>query len=135
MSIHHTGGWHATNMSAFKLAHEYAREGMSAYVRLQEDEFANQSLGYTAVRHQSEVGTGYFDRVLNTISGGEASTAALKGSTEEQQFTAHVNEAPVFAILLVISDCLCHKRPSSGAADGANTGIALIDRSRFFSIA
>ena len=88
-------GWHATNMSAFKLAHEYAREGMSAYVRLQEDEFANQSLGYTAVRHQREVGTGYFDRVLDTISGGEASTAALKGSTEEEQFTSHVHQTPV----------------------------------------
>lgn len=90
-------GWHATNMSAFKLAHEYAREGMSAYVRLQEDEFANQSLGYTAVRHQREVGTGYFDRVLNTISGGEASTGALKGSTEEEQFTSHVHQAPALA--------------------------------------
>jgi isocitrate lyase len=90
-------GWHATNMSAFKLAHEYAREGMSAYVRLQEDEFANQSLGYTAVRHQREVGTGYFDRVLNTISGGEASTGALKGSTEEEQFTSHIQQTPLFA--------------------------------------
>jgi isocitrate lyase len=90
-------GWHATNMSAFKLAHEYAREGMSAYVRLQEDEFANQSLGYTAVRHQREVGTGYFDRVLNTISGGEASTGALKGSTEEEQFTSHIQQTPSFA--------------------------------------
>lgn len=90
-------GWHATNMSAFNLAHAYAREGMTAYVRLQEDEFAKQPLGYTAVRHQREVGTGYFDRVLNTISGGEASTAALKGSTEEEQFTSHIQPTPVFA--------------------------------------
>ena len=90
-------GWHATNMSAFNLAHAYAREGMSAYVRLQEDEFAKQSLGYTAVRHQREVGTGYFDRVLNTVSGGKASTGALKGSTEEEQFTSHTQPAPVFA--------------------------------------
>ena len=79
-------GWHATNFSAFKLAHEYAREGMQAYVRLQENEFADQPLGYTAVRHQREVGTGYFDKVLMAVSGGKASTAALKGSTEEEQF-------------------------------------------------
>lgn len=80
-------GWHATNLSAFQLAHEYAKVGMPAYVALQEEEFANQEIGYTAVRHQREVGTGYFDKVLNTISGGEASTSALKGSTEEQQFS------------------------------------------------
>ncbi|MBX9951694.1 MAG: hypothetical protein K2Y39_21165, partial [Candidatus Obscuribacterales bacterium] len=79
-------GWHATNMSMFNLAHGYAREGMPAYVELQEEEFASQPLGYTAVRHQREVGTGYFDQVLMTISGGTASTAALKGSTEEAQF-------------------------------------------------
>jgi isocitrate lyase len=81
-------GWHATNLGAFKLAKDYAKEGMTAYVRLQEEEFSSQSLGYTAVRHQREVGTGYFDRVLNTISGGEASTSALKGSTEEEQFAS-----------------------------------------------
>lgn len=80
-------GWHATNLSAFQLAEEYARVGMPAYVALQELEFASQDKGYTAVRHQREVGTGYFDKVLNTISGGVASTAALVGSTEEQQFT------------------------------------------------
>ncbi len=81
-------GWHATNMSAFKLAHGFAKEGMSAYVRLQEEEFSSQEIGYTAVRHQREVGTGYFDQVLMAISGGEASTRALKGSTEEEQFSA-----------------------------------------------
>jgi isocitrate lyase len=90
-------GWHATNMSAFRLAHEYAREGMTAYVRLQEDEFASQKIGYTAVRHQREVGTGYFDQVLNTISGGAASTSALKGSTEEEQFTSHAQPVPALA--------------------------------------
>lgn len=79
-------GWHATNLSAFSLAQAYAEKGMPAYVRLQEEEFASQSLGYTAVRHQREVGTGYFDQVLMTVSGGAASTAALKGSTEEEQF-------------------------------------------------
>ena len=81
-------GWHATNLSAFQLAEAYAKVGMPAYVTLQEEEFANQSNGYTAVRHQREVGTGYFDKVLNTISGGKASTAALTGSTEEEQFSA-----------------------------------------------
>lgn len=87
-------GWHATNMGAFNLAYDYAREGMAAYVRLQEQEFASQSLGYTAVRHQREVGTGYFDQVLNTVSGGAASTSALKGSTEEEQFTPHGEVVP-----------------------------------------
>jgi isocitrate lyase len=81
-------GWHATNMSAFKLAHAFSREGVAAYVRLQEEEFGSQELGYTAVRHQREVGTGYFDQVLMTVTGGQASTTALKGSTEEEQFTA-----------------------------------------------
>lgn len=86
-------GWHATNMSMFNLAHGYARTGMSAYVELQEEEFASQAEGYTAVRHQREVGTGYFDQVLMTISGGAASTAALKGSTEEEQFDANAKVA------------------------------------------
>jgi isocitrate lyase len=73
-------------MSAFKLAHAFARKGMSAYVELQEQEFASEDLGYTAVRHQREVGTGYFDQVLMAVSGGKATTGALKGSTEEEQF-------------------------------------------------
>jgi isocitrate lyase len=81
-------GWHATNLSAFQLAQAYAKVGMPAYVELQEEEFAIQSNGYTAVRHQREVGTGYFDQVLNTITAGQASTAALVGSTEEEQFTS-----------------------------------------------
>jgi isocitrate lyase len=80
-------GWHAINLSAFQLSKEYAQKGMPAYVRLQEQEFAEQSNGYTAVRHQREAGTGYFDQVLMAVTGGEASTAALKGSTEEEQFT------------------------------------------------
>jgi isocitrate lyase len=79
-------GWHLSNLSAFKLSYEYAREGMPAYVRIQEEEFASQEIGYTAVRHQREVGTGYFDKVLMAVTGGEGSTAALKGSTEEAQF-------------------------------------------------
>ena len=86
-------GWHATNYSAFDLAKSYAKEGMPAYVRLQEEEFASQAAGYTAVRHQREVGTGYFDRVLMAVSNGEASTAALEGSTEEEQFQSVKKEA------------------------------------------
>ena len=79
-------GWHLINLETFKLASEYAREGMPAYVRLQDEEFALEEAGYTATRHQREVGTGYFDQVLQTLSGGEASTAALAGSTEAEQF-------------------------------------------------
>ena len=79
-------GFHALNASMFDLAHGYAAEGMSAYVRLQEREFELEEEGYTATRHQAEVGTGYFDRVSEVISGGTASTLALKGSTEEAQF-------------------------------------------------
>jgi isocitrate lyase len=80
-------GFHALNESMFELAHGYAREGMPAYVELQEREFAMESKGYTATRHQREVGTGYFDLVAETISGGEASTLALEGSTEAAQFS------------------------------------------------
>ena len=79
-------GFHAVCASMFELAHGYAEEGMSAYVRLQEQEFALEDLGYTATRHQREVGAGYFDAVLGAVTGGESSTLALKGSTEEAQF-------------------------------------------------
>jgi len=81
-------GWHSVNHSSFELARGFAREGMAAYVRLQEEEFKSQEKGYTAVRHQREVGTGYFDKVLTSVSGGKASTAALTGSTEEEQFAS-----------------------------------------------
>jgi len=80
-------GFHALNASMFELAHSYADEGMSAYVRLQEREFELESLGYSATRHQAEVGTGYFDRVSEVVSRGAASTLALAGSTEQWQFT------------------------------------------------
>ncbi|MDH4111497.1 MAG: isocitrate lyase [Actinomycetota bacterium] len=80
-------GFHALNASMFELSRGYADEGMSAYVRLQEREFAMEDEGYTATRHQAEVGTGYFDRVSTVISGGSSSTLALRGSTEEAQFT------------------------------------------------
>jgi isocitrate lyase len=72
-------GFHALNASMFELAHGYAEEGMTAYVRLQEREFAMEDDGYTATRHQAEVGTGYFDRVSEVISGGTGSTACPDG--------------------------------------------------------
>jgi isocitrate lyase len=79
-------GFHALNESMFELARGYAAGGMSAYVELQEREFALEEHGYTATRHQREVGAGYFDGVLDAVTGGESSTLALKGSTEEAQF-------------------------------------------------
>ncbi|HEX2293555.1 MAG TPA: isocitrate lyase [Gaiellaceae bacterium] len=79
-------GFHALNASMFELARGYVREGMPAYVRLQEHEFELEAEGYTATRHQREVGAGYFDAVATLISGGASSTLALKGSTEEAQF-------------------------------------------------
>ena len=79
-------GWHLINLHTFELARAYAEEGMTAYVALQDQEFAREGDGYTATRHQREVGAGYFDRVLMAVTGGEASTAALTGSTEQAQF-------------------------------------------------
>ena len=79
-------GFHALNYSMFDLATNYKDDGMSAYVELQQKEFAAEARGYTATKHQREVGTGYFDAVKNTITGGESSTLALKESTETKQF-------------------------------------------------
>jgi isocitrate lyase len=79
-------GFHAVNYSMFKLARGYRDRGMAAYSELQESEFAAEADGYTATKHQHEVGTGYFDDVARIIAGGECSTAALHGSTEEEQF-------------------------------------------------
>ncbi len=79
-------GWHALNAASFELAHGYSQRGMSAYVELQQKEFSLEPDGYSATRHQREVGAGYFDDVASTLSGGNASTLALVGSTEEQQF-------------------------------------------------
>lgn len=83
-------GFHALNESMFQLARGYAADGMSAYVQLQEREFALEEHGYTATRHQREVGAGYFDGVLDAVTGGESSTRALEGSTEEAQFAPAV---------------------------------------------
>jgi isocitrate lyase len=79
-------GFHALNHSMYKLATGYANEGMSAYVRLQKEEFEDERRGYAAVKHQAFVGTSYFDDVASVISAGAASTLAMKGSTEEEQF-------------------------------------------------
>ena len=81
-------GFHALNYSMFDLAYHYARNQMSAFVELQEKEFAAADRGFTAVKHQREVGTGYFDAVTQAIQQGQSSTTALKGSTEEEQFHA-----------------------------------------------
>ena len=88
-------GFHALNLSAFELAHEYVHSGMSAYSKLQEREFElAEKFGYGAVKHQKFVGTGYFDDVANTIASGQTSIRALPGSTEEEQFDEA--EAPEF---------------------------------------
>jgi isocitrate lyase len=80
-------GFHTLNAAMFELAHAYKKEGMAAYSRVQEHEFAmERDWGYSAVKHQGFVGAGYFDEIQNVISGGETSTAALAGSTEEEQF-------------------------------------------------
>jgi len=78
-------GFHNLNNGMFELAHGYAREGMTAFVKMQEQEFANAAIGFEAVKHQREVGTGYFDLITTTVEK-DASTQALKGSTEEEQF-------------------------------------------------
>lgn len=80
-------GFHALNHSMFELARGYRERGMAAYSDLQQAEFASEAYGYTATRHQREVGTGYFDEVAQVIAGGSSSTTALTGSTEEEQFT------------------------------------------------
>jgi isocitrate lyase len=79
-------GFHCLNHSMFELARGYSQSGMAAYSELQEAEFASEDVGYTAVRHQREVGTGYFDAVSVAISGGQSSTTAMAASTEAQQF-------------------------------------------------
>ena len=112
-------GFHALNYGMFELAHGYARRQMSAFVELQQKEFAAAEIGFTAVKHQREVGTGYFDAVTQTIEGGQSSTTALTGSTEEAQFEhgAAARQAgrltrraarpalPEFAVTVVCSSC------------------------------
>ena len=88
-------GFHSLNYSMFNLAHGYARSGMSAFVELQEAEFAAAEKGFTAVKHQREVGTGYFDAVTTTVQGAQSSTTALKHSTEDEQFFDAANKLHV----------------------------------------
>jgi isocitrate lyase len=97
-------GWHALNHGMFELAYEYGRRGMTAYAEFQQREFASETRGYTATRHQHEVGTGYFDEVAKIVGGGSSSTTALTGSTEEAQFgpTAH-REPPAERDLLSLA--------------------------------
>lgn len=79
-------GWHVVNYHTFHLAQDYVQRGMTAYSELQDQEFGAEAMGYTAVKHQREAGTGYFDEVLNTITQGQGATLALVGSTEAEQF-------------------------------------------------
>ena len=79
-------GFHSLNYSFFTLAHDFKQRGMAAYAEFQQQEFRSEEFGYTATRHQREVGTGYFDEVATIVSEGQASTTALKGSTEHEQF-------------------------------------------------
>ena len=79
-------GFHALNLGMFELARGYRARGMAAYSELQQREFAAEAEGFTAVRHQHEVGTSYFDAVALAVSGGASSTVAMAGSTEREQF-------------------------------------------------
>ncbi|HEY6673636.1 MAG TPA: isocitrate lyase, partial [Rubrobacteraceae bacterium] len=81
-------GFHSLNHGMFELARGYRDRGMAAYSELQQAEFAAEKYGYTATKHQREVGAGYFDEVAQVVAGGTASTTALTGSTEEEQFDA-----------------------------------------------
>ena len=107
-------GFHALNYSMFNLAHGYAREKMRAFVELQEAEFAAADKGFTAVKHQREVGTGYFDAVTTTDRGRQSSTTALKGSTEDEQFFAGGRqEGGLSSVLGVTLDPRVHRGRSS----------------------
>ncbi len=104
-------GFHALNLSMFELARGYKLAGMTAYSRLQEKEFSRETqFGYEAVKHQRFVGTGYFDQVQQVISGGLASTMALKGSTEAEQFSGtkplqRPEHGPAAACQPILGDC------------------------------
>jgi isocitrate lyase len=79
-------GWHSLNLGMFELSKAYKQNGMLAYSELQQKEFSNEKHGFRSTKHQAFVGTGYFDAIQNTITQGQASTTAMKGSTEEEQF-------------------------------------------------
>jgi isocitrate/methylisocitrate lyase len=91
-------GFHSLNYSMFELAHGYARSNMTAFVELQQKEFAAAEKGFTAVKHQREVGTGYFDQITQVVTAGKASTTALQGSTEDEQFFDSQRKAKIAAV-------------------------------------
>ena len=91
-------GFHSLNYSMFELAHGYARDNMSAFVELQQKEFAAAEKGFTAVKHQREVGTGYFDQITQVVTAGKTSTTALHGSTEDEQFFDDKKKAKLAAV-------------------------------------
>ena len=98
-------GFHALNLSMFELARGYKESGMQAYSQLQQREFSNEAVGYEAVKHQQFVGTGYFDLVTKVVAGGLASTVALDGSTEAEQFAPiPANSAPFEEMLMPAGD-------------------------------
>ena len=109
-------GFHALNESMFELARGYAAEGMPAYVRLQQREFELEADGYTATRHQREVGAGWFDEIAQAVSGGASSTLALRGSTEEAQFDG--NGAAATRWGLSVRDAFSGQRALSGTVPG-----------------
>ena len=84
-------GWHSLNMGMFELSKAYKEDGMWAYSQLQQKEFSNEKYGFRSAKHQAFVGTGYFDAIQNTITQGNASTTAMQGSTEEEQFSEQIN--------------------------------------------
>src|SRR5438552_15917091 len=91
-------GFHSLNYSMFELAYGYARSNMSAFVELQQKEFAAAEKGFTAVKHQREVGTSYFDEITQVVTAGTASTTALRGSTEDEQFFDDKKKAKLAAV-------------------------------------
>ena len=100
-------GFHSLNLSMFKLARGYLETGMTAYSELQEEELAARETGYTAVEHQTFVGTAYFDDIARVLGGGSASTLAMEGSTEKEQFQASSEDRPANAVRAVL------ERPAS----------------------
>ena len=97
----------------FELARGYKERGMAAYSELQQAEFAAEKHGYSATRHQREVGTGYFDEVAQVITGGTSSTTALKGSTEEAQFTNRKGHLLKWCPLLFLNDARVNENIST----------------------
>ena len=110
-------GWHLVNLHIFELASAYRDEGMPAYVRLQEREFAREADGYTATRHQREAGTSYFDDLLVAVTGGSASTSALAGSTEAEQFQPAANETSAERVRQAIGDLSLRDAAAGGAGE------------------